>query len=166
VLRGVGARFVNFEPYGYDERQFCSPGFDLPVGRVTRSANGQYAEYHTSADDLSLVRPDCLAQSLQALAELIVVIDRNRSLLNLNPKGEPRLSKRGLYGSVGGGAPGAFEHALLWLLSMSDGRHDLVSIAEKSQIEWPRLVEAADRLEAAGLARTVALTEENQRQGS
>jgi aminopeptidase-like protein len=166
VLRGVGARFVDFEPYGYDERQFCSPGFDLPVGRVTRSANGQYAEYHTSADDLSLVRPDCLAQSLQALAELIVVIDRNRSLLNLNPKGEPRLSKRGLYGSVGGGAPGAFEHALLWLLSMSDGRHDLVSIAEKSQIEWPRLVEAADRLEAVGLARTVALTEENQRQGS
>lgn len=166
VLGGTDARIVDFEPYGYDERQFCSPGFDLPVGRLTRSANGQYDEYHTSADDLSFVRPECLGESVQTLAELIAVIDQNRKLLNLSPKGEPRLGKRQLYGSVGGMAPGRFEHALLWLLSLSDGRHDLVSIAQKSQIEWPLLVEAADRLEATGLARTIALAEENQRQGS
>ncbi len=166
VLDGTDARIVDFEPYGYDERQFCSPGFDLPIGRLTRSANGQYDEYHTSADDLSLIRPDCLAQALQALAQLITVIDQNRKLMNLSPKGEPRLGKRGLYASVGGMSPGRFEHALLWLLSLSDGRHDLVSIAERSQIEWPLLVEAADRLEAAELARSIALAEENQRQGS
>jgi aminopeptidase-like protein len=153
VLVGTDARIVDFEPYGYDERQFCSPGFDLPIGRLTRSANGQYAEYHTSADDLSLVRPDRLAHALQTLAQLITVIDENRTLLNLNPKGEPRLGKRGLYGSVGGVSPGEFEHALLWLLSLSDGSHDLVSIAVRSGIAWATLVEAATRLEATGLLR-------------
>ncbi len=166
VLRGTDARIADFEPYGYDERQFCSPGFDLPVGRLTRSANGRYDEYHTSADDLSFVRPDCLADSLQTLAELIAVIDQNRKLLNLSPKGEPRLGKRGLYGSVGGSAPGELEHALLWILSLSDRRHDLLSIAQRSRIEWPVLVEAAERLEAAGLVRTIPLLEEDQGQAS
>lgn len=165
VLRGTGARIIDFEPYGYDERQFCSPGFDLPVGRLTRSANGQYDEYHTSADDLSLIRPECLAESVRALAEVITVVDQNRKLLNLSPKGEPRLGKRGLYGSVGGTAPGKFEHALLWLLSLSDGEHDLVAIAQRSQIEWPILIEAAERLEAAGLVRTIGWTEERERRG-
>jgi aminopeptidase-like protein len=165
VLRNSGARIVDFEPYGYDERQFCSPGFDLPVGRVTRSANGQYDEYHTSADDLSLIRPECLAESLRTLSELIAVMDQNRTLLNLSPKGEPRLGKRDLYGSVGGMAPGKFEHALLWLLSLADGEHDLVAIAERSQIEWSVLIEAASRLEAAGLVRTIALAEENRETG-
>lgn len=161
VLRSRGAKIVDFEPYGYDERQFCSPGFDLPVGRLTRSANGQYDEYHTSADDLSLIRPECLAESVRALAELITVMDQNRKLLNLSPKGEPRLGKRGLYGSVGGTGPGKLEHALLWLLSLADGAHDLVAIAERSQIEWSILVEAASRLETAGLVRTISLAEEN-----
>lgn len=165
VLRDVRARIVDFEPYGYDERQFCSPGFDLPIGRLTRSSNGQYDEYHTSADDLSLIRAESLAQSLQALAELVAVIDANRTLVNLSPKGEPRLGKRGLYGQLGGTAPDKFEHALLWVLSLSDGRHDLVSIAERSRIEWPLLVAAAERLEAAGLVKTMTLAQEHERQG-
>lgn len=164
VLAGSDARIVDFEPYGYDERQFCSPGFDLPVGRLTRSPNGRYDEYHTSADDLSFIRPECLAESVRTLAELIAVIDCNRKLRNLSPKGEPRLGKRGLYGSVGGVSPGQFEHALLWVLSFSDGRHDLVSIARRSGVAWPLLVEAAERLEAAGLVRGIALAEEEQTQ--
>lgn len=166
VMRGFdSAQTVEFEPYGYDERQFCSPGFDLPVGRLTRSANGRYPEYHTSADDLTLIRRECLAESLQALADLIAVLDENRLLRNLCPKGEPRLGKRGLYGSVGGVAPSGFEHALLWLLSLSDGRHDLVAIAERSQVDWPVLVEAANRLEAVGLAGTVGLDANNGMRG-
>lgn len=165
ILRARGAKIVDFEPYGYDERQFCSPGFDLPVGRLTRSANDQYAEYHTSADDLSLIQPTCLAESVQALAELVAVLDQNRKLLNLSPKGEPRLGKRGLYSSVGGVAPGTFERALLWLLSLSDGEHDLVSIARASGIEWPILIDAAERLESAGLARTTAIREEYESRG-
>lgn len=156
VLRGVpSARIVDFEPYGYDERQFCSPGFDLPVGRLTRSPNGQYAEYHSSADSLDIVRPAALAESLRTLARLIAILDENRRLLNLSPKGEPRLGKRGLYGSVGGLAPGEFEQSLLWLLSFADGEQDLLSIAERSGFEFGRLADAAATLEQARLVREV-----------
>lgn len=148
-------RLVEFEPYGYDERQFCSPGFDLPVGRLTRSPNGQYPEYHTSADDLGLLKPECLAESIHALAAMIAVLDANRALRNLSPKGEPRLGKRGLYGNVGGTAPGEFEHALLWVLSYSDGEHDLLAIAERSGLDFGLLARAAAALEDAGLAHTI-----------
>lgn len=149
------ARIVDFEPYGYDERQFCSPGFDLPVGRLTRSPNGQYPEYHTSADNLDFVQPACLAESIRILANMIAVIDENRRLRNLSPKGEPRLGKRGLYGSIGGTAPGAFEHALLWVLSLSDEKHDLLAIAERSGLDFELVGRAAVALEGAGLAITL-----------
>lgn len=147
------SKIVDFEPYGYDERQFCSPGFDLPVGRLTRSPNGAYAEYHTSADDLSFVNVDQLAGSIQALAHMIAVADANRCLLNLSPKGEPQLGKRGLYGNVGGTRPGQFENALLWILSQSDGTNDLVAIARRSGIAFDVLEQAADALERSELVR-------------
>ncbi len=146
---------MDFEPYGYDERQFCSPGFDLAVGRVTRSPNGQYPEYHTSADDLQFIRKDALAESIRAIASLIVVMDENRFVENLFPKGEPRLGKRGLYGGTGGIAPGQFEHAMLWVLSFSDRAHDLLDIARRSGLDFDLIARAASALESAGLARTM-----------
>jgi len=157
VLRasGVAARVTDFEPYGYDERQFCSPGFDLPIGRLTRSPNGLYPEYHTSADDVSLVKVDKLAESLQVLAHMFAVLDANRRCVNLQPKGEPRLGKRGLYGSVGGTEPGQFEHALLWVLSLADGNHDLLAAAERSGLNFELLEHAATRLADAGLVRSI-----------
>jgi len=150
-----GGLLTPFEPYGYDERQFCSPGFDLPVGRITRSPNGTYPEYHASADDLSLVRPEKLAESIRAVAETISLLDANRRLLNLSPKGEPRLGKRGLYGSVGGAGPGEFEHALLWVLSLADGAHDLLAMAERSGLSFELLDRAASALEQAMLVRSL-----------
>ncbi len=150
---GAGFKQVDFEPYGYDERQFCSPGFDLPIGRLTRSANGRYPEYHTSADDLSIVSTERLAESIRVLARSIEVIDGNRRLINLSPKGEPRLGKRGLYGDLGGTAPGQFEHALLWVLSLSDGDHDLLEITERSGLDFDLIVRAGEALEAAQLVR-------------
>ena len=156
------ARLVDFEPYGYDERQFCSPGFDLPVGRLSRSTNAGYPEYHSSADDLSLLRTEALAESMHALAEMIAVLDGNRRLLNLSPKGEPRLGKRGLYGSVGGAAPAQLEHALLWILSFSDGSHDLLAIAARSGLDFDLLAHAAAALEQAGLVREAEATESNR----
>ena len=149
------SRKVDFEPYGYDERQFCSPGFDLPVGRLTRSANGQYPQYHTSADNMEFLQPDSFAESIRALAGIIAILDGNRTMKNLSPKGEPRLGRRGLYGNTGGTAPGIFEHALLWVLSMSDGKHDLLSIAERSGLDFELLASAATALEATGLAGSV-----------
>ena len=135
-----GADLCDFEPYGYDERQFCSPGFDLPVGRLTRSPNGDYPEYHTSADDLALISRMRLAESMRALAQPDRrVLDEQPALRESEPKGEPRLGKRGLYGSRGGGiAPGEFEHALLWVLSLSDGAHDLLAIAQRSGLRLRR----------------------------
>jgi len=152
---GTPGVLTDFEPYGYDERQFCSPGFDLPVGRMTRSANSHYPEYHSSADDLSLVGEDALAESIRALARTVSIVDANRRVLNLNPRGEPRLGKRGLYGSVGGLAPGEFQHALLWVLNLADGSRDLLGISERSRLSFETIDRAASALEDAQLLRVL-----------
>ena len=150
-----------FEPYGYDERQFCSPGFNLPFGRLTRSPNGSYAQYHTSADDLQLVSVEALAGALQQLACMVHAVDANRRFINLSPKGEPRLGKRGLYGNVGGSGPGVYEQGLLWLLNQSDGEHDLVHIAQRSGLPFAVLAQGAQALQAAGLLAPCADTDDN-----
>lgn len=141
----------DFEPYGYDERQFCSPGFNLPVGRFTRSANGEYPEYHTSADDLSLVVPEKLAESFMAIGRTMATVDANVRILNLSPKGEPQLGKRGLYGAMGGLAPESFQLALLWILSMGDGISDLIEVAARSGIRIDVLGKAVRALADVGL---------------
>lgn len=147
----AGHRVIPFEPYGYDERQLCSPGFDLPVGRLTRSVNGGYPQYHSSADDLELIGARQLEESLETLKRVIEVIETDRRYLNLSPKGEPRLGKRGLYGSVGGRSPADSERALLWVLSQSDGRSSLLDIAMRSGVDHAELHGAALRLQDAGL---------------
>ncbi len=143
----------DFSPYGYDERQFCSPGFNLPVGRLTRTPNGRYAEYHTSADNLQFVTPQALADSLRACEEILSVLDTNGRYLNLSPKCEPRLGPRGLFNLVGGHSPGDFEHAVLWVLNQSDGESDLLAIARKSGLHYELVAGAAAALVKAQLLR-------------
>lgn len=155
AMQGQPHRFVDFEPYGYDERQFCSPGFDLPVGRLCRSLHGEYPEYHTSADNMGLLTLESLAGSLATAAGLLSALDANRTMVNLSPKGEPRLGKRGLYGSVGGQSPAESERAMLWVLSYSDGDCDLAEIARRAGLPMPVIVEAAAALESAGLLAEV-----------
>ncbi|HUI61187.1 MAG TPA: DUF4910 domain-containing protein [Steroidobacteraceae bacterium] len=147
------ARVIRFSPYGYDERQLCSPGFDLPVGRLTRSVNGGYPEYHSSADDLTLIRPEYLQQSYLACQRAVAVLEGNERCINLSPRGEPLLGKRGLYGSVGGRSPAEREQALLWVLNQSDGEHSLLDTARRSGIDFGVLREAATALQNAGLLR-------------
>lgn len=146
-----GGRVVPFSPYGYDERQLCSPGFDLPAGRLTRSVNGGYPQYHTSADDLSFITPAALEDSLGACQRIIEVIEGNQRFHNRSPRGEPQLGARGLYGALGGGGPAEHEHAMLWVLNQSDGTHSLLDIAQRSGMPFPLLRAAADRLEEAQL---------------
>jgi len=148
VLRDSGqpGRVIDFHPYGYDERQFCSPGFDLPVGRFSRTPHGEYPEYHTSADSLDFVSPECLAASYEMIRKILGVLEQDGLFINQNPKCEPQLGSRGLYHS-----PGAPEMALLWVLNLSDGRHSLIDIAERSGVEFSAVREAADALAAAGL---------------
>lgn len=149
--RGVG-RSIPFTPYGYDERQFCSPGFDLPVGRLTRGVHGEYPEYHTSADDLGFVDDAQLDDSLTLLVDVVEAIEANQRFQNLSPFGEPQLGKRGLYSSVGGAIDQrSVEMGFLWVLNLSDGDHDLCSIAEASGLPMSAVVEAANRLQQACL---------------
>jgi aminopeptidase-like protein len=150
VVSGCG-NVIPFSPYGYDERQLCSPGFDLPAGRLTRSVNGGYPQYHTSADDLTLITPAALRESLQVCRQIVEVIEDNARYVNLSPKGEPRLGARGLYGSLGGRAPARSEHAILWVLNQSDGLHSLLDIARRSGLPFAELHEAAGALEQVGL---------------
>ncbi len=150
--RGEAVEVSEFVPYGYDERQYGSPGFDLPVGSLTRTPWGRYPEYHTSADDLALIRPDALAGSLAAYLGVADALERNRVLVNLKPHGEPQLGRRGLYGSLGGGTEGKErEMAMLWVLNLSDGDHDLIEIAHRSGLPFDAVCRAAEALEAAEL---------------
>lgn len=143
---------LDFMPYGYDERQYCSPGFDLPVGCLTRTPNGRFPEYHTSADAVEFVRPDMLADSYQALSDILDVLEGDATYRNLSPRGEPQLGRRGLYDGLGSGRelPG-LELAQLWVLNQSDGAHSLLDIAERSGLPFGLIRRAAERLAGAGL---------------
>lgn len=141
-----------FVPFGYDERQYNSPGFALPVGSLTRTPWGRYPEYHTDADDLDFVRPETLERSLAAYRAVVDELERREVYVNLSPNGEPRLGRRGLYRSIGGDDAGRErELALLWVLNLSDGEWDLESIAERSGLAVDALREAAAALVAADL---------------
>ncbi|HXW97067.1 MAG TPA: DUF4910 domain-containing protein, partial [Gemmatimonadales bacterium] len=154
VLSHGGAHAVlDFIPYGYDERQYCSPGFDLPVGCLTRTPNGRFPEYHTSADNLGFVRPDALEDSLEKCLRIVEILERDQAYLNLNPKCEPQLGRRGLYRATGGRDLPGFEMALLWVLNLSDGRHTLLDIARRAGIPFRVVLGAASALEGVGLLR-------------
>jgi aminopeptidase-like protein len=145
-------QILDFTPYGYDERQYCSPGINLPVGCFMRTPNGCYPQYHTSADDLSLVTPSALGESLIQLLRIIRVLEENRTYVNLSPKCEPQLGRRGLYSQLGGMKDKAkWEMAMLWVLNFSDVQHDLLDIATRSGLPFEQISEAAEVLHGAGL---------------
>ncbi len=141
----------DFSPYGYDERQYCSPGFDLAVGSLSRTPWGRYPEYHTSADNPDLVRPELLGASLERYLEVVRVLETDRRYRNLMPHCEPQLGKRGLYPSIGGAAGQEKQLALLWVLNQSDGGHSLLDVAERSGMRYAAILEAAEALLEAGL---------------
>ncbi|MGD6748833.1 DUF4910 domain-containing protein [Streptomyces sp. BH105] len=143
-----------FTPYGYDERQYCSPGFDLGVGSLTRTPYAGYPEYHTSADNLDFVSPEAMADTLAVCREAFAVLDRNRRYLNQSPYGEPQLGRRGLYDALGGRSDTKqAQMAMLWVLNLSDGEHSLLDVAERSGLPFDTVADAADALGAAGLVK-------------
>jgi aminopeptidase-like protein len=152
VLAGRdGTRITDFVPWGWDERQFGSPGFDLPVGCLSRSRESEFREYHSSADDLQLVTPEQLGDALQAALEVLDVFEADACYVSLAPKGEPQLGRRGLYAATGGAVPEEEQLALLWVLNQSDGEHSLVDIATRSGLPLSVVREAARRLDEAEL---------------
>ncbi|MGB0086757.1 MAG: DUF4910 domain-containing protein [Rhodomicrobiaceae bacterium] len=143
---------IEFFPYGYDERQYCSPGFDLPVGLFQRSQFGTFREYHTSADNLDFIAPEHLRASYEMIAAAIDIIENDCTLLNMSPKCEPQLGRRGLYAAIGGDkdAP-ARNMAMLWVLNLSDGRHSLLDIAERAKLPFAVIHSTATLLRQHGL---------------
>lgn len=158
VLKHSGDPYevVDFSPYGYDERQYCSPGINLPVGCLMRSVHGAFPQYHTSADNLEFVRPESLADSLGKCLEVIDLLEFNRVYLNNSPKGEPQLGKRGLYRGLSAD-PTRRQHelALLWVLNLSDGSHSLLDIAEQANLPFGIIRGATDALAATDLLSLV-----------
>ena len=152
VLRDVLVE--DFVPWGGDERQFCSPGFYLPVGAFTRTPHGLYPEYHSSADDLDLISAGSLGDSLAALVEILDVLERDRTYRSRSPYGEPRLGRRGLYREISAGVPRedeAFQRALMWVLNQADGTRSLLDTAERAELPFAVVAAAADALVDAEL---------------
>jgi aminopeptidase-like protein len=157
VLKQSGEAFdiQPFSPFGYDERQYCSPGLNLPVGCFMRTPHGQFPEYHTSADDLDFVRAPSLNDSLTKALTTIDVIEHNRSYVNLKPFCEPKLGDYGLYSLIGGNSADDYQMALLWLLNMSDGENSLLDIAARSNLPWETIKQAVRALSEVGLLKPV-----------
>jgi aminopeptidase-like protein len=153
ALRDRGAEHAlrDFSPWGYDERQYNSPGFNLPVGLLMRTPHGTYPEYHTSADDLDFVRPASLEGSLDACRAIVDILDANRAYRNLSPKGEPALGRRGLYAPIGGSTAPPDRMATLWVLNLSDGSNTLLDVAERSGLPFVAIADAARALQHVGL---------------
>ena len=158
VLSTVDAesRIIDFSPYGYDERQFCSPGFDLPIGRLTRSPPGEYPEYHTSGDNLDFITPTQLGNSLLVLQRAVEIFESDRRYVNTHPYGEPNLGRRGLYRPLGGAIDQkSVELGYLWMLSQSDGTRSVLEVAQTSGVGFDALRDASRALVAAGLLEDV-----------
>ena len=149
---GAPLNLLDFFPYGYDERQYCSPGYDLAVGLFQRSQFATFPEYHTSADNLDFIAPEHLAASFRWIVEALDIIDTDRRLVNLQPYGEPQLGRRGLYAATGGDK-GAYARnmAMLWTLNLADGRHSLLDMAERAELPFDEIAAAAEVLERHGL---------------
>lgn len=156
---GEPSEVLEFSPYGYDERQYCSPGFNLPVGCLMRSVWGTFPEYHTSADNLDFIRPAQLAGSLRLCATIVQIIETNAYYCNRNPYCEPQLGRRKLYRSTGGEDVGTEISARLWVLNFSDGHHSLLDIAQRSGLPFAAISDAAELLNREGLLSVVSRPE-------
>ena len=151
VVTRRGGEVRDYSPYGYDERQFNAIGFDLPVGRLSRTPHGEYPEYHTSADDLGFVRDEELLEAYAALLQVVEVLEHDAAYVNLSPHGEPQLGKRGLYPTTGGKSASDAVMAMLWTLGYSDGRATLLDIADRADLDFAQVCRAAADLTRAGL---------------
>ncbi|MBS0524143.1 MAG: DUF4910 domain-containing protein [Proteobacteria bacterium] len=159
VLRHAERPFnlLEFFPYGYDERQYCSPAFDLPVGLFQRSQFATFPEYHTSADNLEFIAPEHLGNSYRWIVQALDILERDRRLINMFPKGEPQLGRRGLYNAIGGDKNAyTMNMAMLWTLNLSDGRHSLLDIAERASLPFDAIASIAAVLERHGLLAEAA----------
>ncbi len=148
-----GYEIRDFSPFGYDERQYCSPGINLPVGCLMRTPYGEFKEYHTSLDNLDFIDSKSLEESLQLCIRIFNILENNKTYINTNPKCEPHLGKRGLYKHIGGEGQKEKEKIILWILNLSDGTNDLLDIAIKGGINFCKAQDMCDVLIKKGLLK-------------
>jgi aminopeptidase-like protein len=163
TTRDAPSLITDFSPYGNDERQFCSPGFDLPIGSVTRSGRHRSDRDHTSADDMASILPHSLTDTLEACLAIIAVLEGNATVASLHPKCEPQLGRYGLYRSFGGHADQLREMAFLWVMSYADGAHSTLDVAQRSGLPFDAIRDAALALEGAGLVTMAPSGKEGER---
>jgi aminopeptidase-like protein len=155
LKHGAGApSILDYFPYGYDERQYCSPGINLPVGLFQNSRYGEYGQYHTSGDNLAFVSPVYLEASYNLIMSALQVLEEDRTLLSTNPKCEPQLGRRGLYALLGGDKTAAAKQmTMLWTLAYADGAHSLLDIAQRAGRPFTEVKDVASLLEEHGLLK-------------
>ena len=151
----VPHKVIDFAPLGSDERQYSSPGFNLPVGSLMRSMYGEYKEYHTSKDNKDFISFEALQGTVDAYEQIMVTLESNLTYLNLHPHGEIRLDKHGLYDSLGHSQIPELTKSALWLLNYADGEHDVLSIAQKSALSMAQLDAVGRRCLELGLVAVV-----------
>ncbi len=163
VLKQTEKNYIveKFFPTGSDERQYCSPGFDLPVGSLMRTRYGMYKEYHTSADNKEFISFKSMEDSVIKYLEILNVIENNFTYINKMPNCEPQLGKRGLYPTIGSQKDTAeFVNSMMWILNLSDGTNDLIEISGRSGISFKSLAYAAAGLMNNGLIEIKAHSRE------
>jgi aminopeptidase-like protein len=147
---------IDFFPMGSDERQFCSPGFNLPVGSLMRTPYWKFPEYHSSADNLDFISGEKMANSLKKYLEILYIIENNATYLNLNPKCEPQLGSKGLYRSIATERKCEVdEYIMLWVLNYSDGFHSLLDISVLAKAKFVKIKKAAELLLSHGLLKRI-----------
>jgi aminopeptidase-like protein len=151
----------DFWPMGSDERQYCSPGINLPVGSLMRSVYGEFPEYHTSADNLDFVTADALADTFAKYLSVFHVLESDATYASLKPYCEPQLGKRGLYRAIGGQKDmKQSQAAMMWVLNFADGKHSLLDVACRSGLPFGLVREIADVLVEKGLLGDIRSCEE------
>lgn len=147
---------------GSDERQFCSPGFNLPMGQISRTTYGKYDGYHNSTDDKEFMSVRNLRESTEAIEEILKYTEVCDNPVNRAPFGEPQLGKRELYPNVNSNKnrTSSSDHIIdgrtelnnrLILLNMSDGKNSLIDIANACGCSVDDLIPTVELLESKGL---------------
>jgi len=168
VLKQSGEDFkiLDFSPRGSDERQYCSPGFNLPVGSLMRTMYGEYKAYHTSADNKDFISFEAMEKSISKYLEIIEVMEKNEKYINTLPYGEPQLGNRGLYPTLRSKQDNEdFLEAMMWVLNLADGKHDLIDMSQKSKITIKKLLPVIEILLDKGILKNTSLSIEIEYDG-
>jgi len=150
---GDGFEIRSFRPnWGSDDRQYCSPGFNLPLGSIMRSSYDEYPEYHTSLDNRDLVSFPAIVEAIDLYELVMRSLDANGVYRNTRPHGEVQLGKLGLYPPMGNYQENLDQvAAMLWLLNLADGNSDLIAISERSGVDIRLLDHFAGVLKELGI---------------